>query len=275
MTQEDRRRWLIQALMDERDDMAGVHVPDDAQEQRDLLRALMNVRPPEPIGDEFLQVQDAYLAERLSQRGVVRLEDLAPVGMANVAVGVEAGLADRLYLWRGDITTLATDAIVNAANSQMLGCFVPGHHCIDNAIHTFAGVQLRRACAELMWDQGHDEPTGSVKVTPGFNLPARYVLHTVGPIVYGKEPTARDQWGLRSSYRSCLEAATQLGCASIALCCVSTGVFHYPNDAAARVAFEEMRHHLLRVDSGLRVVFNVFLEKDERIYRDLLFGDAR
>ncbi len=257
--------------MAERPDLASVHVPQDARGQRELLRALINVRPPEPVTDEFLAVQDAYLAERLSERGVMRLEELVPVGEAR-APQIEPDVAERLYLWRGDITTLATDAIVNAANARMLGCFVPGHHCIDNAIHTFAGVQLRRSCAKLMWDQGHEEPTGSVKVTPGFNLPARYVLHTVGPIVYGKEPTARDQWGLRSAYRSCLEAATQTGCSSVAFCCVSTGVFHYPNDAAARVAIEEVTNHLRTVDASLRVVFNVFLEKDERIYHDLLFA---
>ena len=257
--------------MEERADLASMQVPQDAQEQRDLLRALINVRPPEPVSDEFLQVQDAYLAERLAERGVVRLEELEPVGAACNSQ-IAPNVAERLYLWRGDITTLAADAIVNAANAQMLGCFVPGHHCIDNAIHTFAGVQQRLACARLMHEQGHEEPTGNAKLTPGFNLPARFVLHTVGPIVYGMAPSARDEWGLRSSYRSCLQAATQAGCASVALCCVSTGVFHYPNDAAARVAVEEVINHLRTVDSNLRVVFNVFLQKDELIYHDLLFA---
>ena len=263
MTQSERLKWLISYLLAERPDLADVQVPADAQTQRDLLRALMNVRPPEPVSDEFLQVQDAYLAGRLAERGVTRLEDLEPVPDA-------LGNDSALYLWRGDITTLAVDAIVNAANSQLLGCFVPGHHCIDNAIHTFAGVQLRRACAELMWEQGHEEPTGSAKITSGYNLPAKHVVHTVGPIVYGPRPTAQDELALRSCYRSCLDEAAAARCQSIAFCCVSTGVFHYPNELAARVALDEVRRWLASARSGMQVVFNVFLQKDEQIYRELI-----
>lgn len=258
MTQDERRLWLIQALLRERPDLTGVQVPCGQDGQRDLLRALMNVRPAEPVSEEFCEVQDAYLTDRLAERGVVRMKDLTPVGVG--------AYGDQLFLWQGDITTLAVDAIVNAANSQMLGCFVPGHHCIDNAIHTFAGVQLRLACAELMRAQGHEEPTGSAKITPGFNLPAAHVIHTVGPIVYGPVPTARDELALRSSYRSCLETADAAGCASIAFCCISTGVFHYPNESAARVAIDEVRMYLSRTGSPMRVVFNVFLDKDHDIY---------
>lgn len=253
MTQDERRVWLIEYLMEERNDLAGLGVPADEEGQRELLRALFNVRMPEPVSAEFLSVQDAYLQGRLEERGVTELELDAPI-----------------TLWRGDITTLKVDAIVNAANSQLLGCFVPGHHCIDNAIHTFAGVQLRLACNELMRAQGHEEPTGQAKLTGGFNLPAAHVIHTVGPIVYGPAPAPRDELALRSVYRSCLEAAEQAGCASIAFCCVSTGVFHYPNEAAARVAVDEVRSYLQQTGSDLRVVFNVFLERDERIYRELL-----
>jgi len=263
MTQDERRQWLISYLLAERPDLVDVRIPADEESQRDLLRALMNVRPPEPVEDEFLGVQDAYLKERLVERGVTRLEDLDPVPSES-----DAGAA--LYLWRGDITTLAVDAIVNAANSRMLGCFVPGHHCIDNAIHTFAGVQLRRACAELMWAQGHEEPTGSAKITLGYNLPAKYVVHTVGPIVYGPRPTAQDELALRSSYRNCLDAAYAEGCESIAFCCISTGVFHYPNELAARAAVDEVRTWLDRTGASMKVVFNVFLQKDEQIYRELL-----
>lgn len=262
MTQEERREWLIAELLAERNDLADVAIPSNEDEQRSLLRALLNVRPPEPVSEEFLRVQDAYLQERIAKMGVTHLEDLAPVGCG--------AHDDRLYLWRGDITTLATDSIVNAANSQMLGCFVPGHHCIDNAIHTFAGVQLRRACAEAMWKQGHDEPTGSAKITPAFNLPARFVVHTVGPIVFGPAPTARDELALRSSYRRCLEAAQKAECSSIAFCCISTGVFHYPNEDAACVAIDEVRSYLDNTRSSMRVVFNVFLERDEKIYSRLL-----
>jgi O-acetyl-ADP-ribose deacetylase (regulator of RNase III) len=257
MTQGERRAWLIEALLAERGDLTNVVVPADADEQRSLLRALFNVRPPERVSDEFLEVQDAYLRERARERGIVRLCDLDPV-------------CPGVYLWQGDITTLAADAIVNAANSRLLGCFVPGHHCIDNAIHSFAGVQLRLACAKIMRDQGHDEPTGSAKLTSGFNLPARHVIHTVGPIVYGARPTARDELALRSCYRSCLEAADEARCSSVALCCVSTGVFRYPNEEAAQVAVEAVRDYRDSTGSHLQVVFNVFLDKDEAIYRSLL-----
>lgn len=259
MTQDERRLWLIRELLAERRDLAQAEIPPDVDGQRALLRALMNVRPAEPVSDEFISVQDEYLRERARERGIT-----------NVAEIPGAVDGNQLLLWRGDITCLAADAIVNAANAQMLGCFVPGHHCIDNAIHTFAGVQLRLRCAELMRAQGHGEPTGSAKLTPAFNLPSRYVLHTVGPIVYGPRPTSRDEFALRSSYRSCLQAAEKAGCESLALCCVSTGVFHYPNADAARVAVSEVRDFLHERDSKMRVVFNVFLERDERIYQQLL-----
>lgn len=262
MNQDERRVWLIKRLLDERGEWDHVRMPVDADGQRELLRALFNIRPPQPIDQEFLSIQDAYLGERIRERGIRQVSELEP----------PRGTADgeRIVLWRGDITTLAVDAIVNAANSQLLGCFVPGHHCIDNAIHTFAGVQLRLECARIMREQGHEEPTGQAKITPGFNLPAKHVVHTVGPIVYGRTPSARDELLLRSSYRSCLEVADQAGCESLALCCVSTGVFHYPNELAARVALDEVRAYVSEARSNLLVVFNVFLEQDEHIYQKLL-----
>lgn len=261
MTQAERRLWLIQELKAERARYAGIAIPEDAQGQRDLLRALMNVRPPEPIGDELLAVQDAYLRERRREKGVVTLAELSPVGREGMDVD--------LYLWRGDITRLATDVIVNAANSQLLGCFVPGHHCIDNAIHTFAGVQLRLACNDLMEAQGHEEGTGLCKLTPAFNLPSRSVAHTVGPIVMG-HVTPREQLLLRSSYRSCLEAAQEGGYGSIAFCCISTGVFRFPGDLAAELAADEVRRFKAETKRPIKVVFNVFLEKDEARYRRVL-----
>lgn len=262
MTQEERRLWLVERLLSERVEYADVRIPQDEAGQRELLRALMNVRPPQPVDAEFLAVQDAYLAERVDERGVTHISDLLPVG--------NEGLKAQLYLWRGDITTLAADTIVNAANDQMLGCFVPGHHCIDNAIHTFAGVQLRLACAQIMAQRGRPEPTATATVTPGFNLPASYVIHTVGPIVATGRPGPREELLLRRCYRSCLEAAVAAGCSSLAFCCISTGVFRYPNEVAARVAVDEVRSWLEETGSSLRVVFNVFLEKDEQLYRQLL-----
>ncbi len=255
-TQDDRRRWLIDSLLAKLASDERVEVPSSRDGQRALLRALLNVRPPKAVSTEFIAVQDAYLHERCLEKGITRLEDLVP-------------LQPHLYVWRGDITTLATDGIVNAANSQMLGCFVPNHGCIDNAIHTFAGVQLRLACAEQMAAQGHGERTGGAKITPGFNLPARHVLHTVGPIV-GRRVTSRDQLALASCYRSCLELAARSGLRSLAFCCISTGEFHYPNDQAARVAVDTVRSYLQNADDPLEVVFNVFKPVDDQIYRDLL-----
>ena len=255
-TQDERRQWLIQALLAERPEYAEIEVPHDVEGQRALLRALFNVRPPEPACEEFLAVQDAYLQERTREKGITSLSSLTPA-------------EPQLYLWRCDITTLAVDGIVNAANSQMLGCFAPNHGCIDNAIHTFAGVQLRHACAELMAAQRHEEPTGQAKITPGFNLPARYVLHTVGPIVQWKV-TPRDQLALASCYRSCLELADAHHLRSLAFCCISTGEFHYPNSEAARLAVDTVRSYLRQTDSPLEVVFNVFKPVDLELYHELL-----
>ena len=262
MTQAERRLWLIERLRGEHAEYADLRIPQDEAGQRELLRALMNVRPPEPVDAEFAAVQDAYLSERVAERGITHVSDLRPVG--------DMGIKHQLYLWRGDITTLDADAIVNAANDQMLGCFVPGHHCIDNAIHTFAGVQLRLACAEIMARRGRPEPTATATVTPAFNLPAAHVIHTVGPIVATGRPGPREELLLRRCYRSCLEAAKTADCLSIAFCCISTGVFRYPNEAAARVAVDEVSSWLEETGSDLRVVFNVFLEKDEQLYRKLL-----
>ena len=188
MTQTERRRFLLSSLLAEAPEYRQLAVPDDAAGQKQLLRALLNVRPPRDASPEFLQVQDEYLRAELAQKGVTVLESLTPAARCGEAA---------LYLWQGDITTLQCDAIVNAANSGMTGCYVPGHRCIDNCIHTFAGVQLRSACARLMAQQGHEEPTGQAKLTPAFNLPCRYVLHTVGPIVTGRV-TARDRTLLAS-----------------------------------------------------------------------------
>ena len=265
--QAERRRLLIEALLSERDEQPSQHIPADAKQQRALLRALMNIRPPRALDADLLSVQDTYLTTEIDRRGIV---DAASIPSLEPSDPVRA----RMHLWRGDITRLAADAIMNAANSQMLGCFVPGHHCIDNAIHTYAGMQLRLACAELMDEQGHDEPTGRVKVTPGFNLPCRYVLHTVGPIVPNRSPLPRHASQLRSCYRSCLEAATNLGCETLAVCCLSTGIFGYPPHEAARIALEEVTQHLADTDSALHVIFDVFSEADERIYRELASDGA-
>ena len=248
--------YLLYCLLAERKEYADIRVPDDLSEKRRLLRSLMNVRPPVPASMEFLAVQDAYLQERLVERGVTRLGDLKPA---------QPGL----YLWQGDITTLAADAIVNAANSQMLGCFVPCHGCIDNAIHTYAGVQLRLECAEIMRKQGHEEETGKAKITKGYNLPCRYVLHTVGPIIYGAVKK-KDRELLASCYRSCLELAAEYGLHSVAFCCISTGEFHFPAELAAEIAIGTVREWQQQNPDKIEVIFNVFKDSDYEIYRRLL-----
>lgn len=259
MTQTERRKYLISALLKEQPQYSKIEIPSIEQEQKTLLRSLFNIRMPIPVTGEFLTVQDAYLQEETRQKGITALSDLEPVQKG-------------LYLWRGDITALQCDGIVNAANSQMLGCFYPNHGCIDNAIHTFAGVQLRLACAKLMNRQGHEEETGRAKITPAYNLPSRYVLHTVGPIIHGRL-TKKDKELLASCYRSCLELAEQNGLKSIAFCCISTGEFHFPNEKAAQIAIETVKEYKEQMHIEIEVIFNVFKELDYNIYRELLRAD--
>ena len=259
MNQSEKRRFLIQALLRERSEYGSFDVPSDPAGQRRLLRGLMNIRAPQRAGAAFLQVQDDYLQGETAEKGVTDIADLAPV---------QPGL----YLWQGDITALKCDAIVNAANSGMTGCYIPNHRCIDNAIHTYAGVELRLACAELMETQGHPEPTGQAKITPAFNLPCRYVLHTVGPIITGRV-SKRDKALLASCYRACLELAAENGLESVAFCCISTGEFHFPNEQAAEIAVETVRGFLQKQTSVKKVIFNVFKDQDKAIYEKLLRAD--
>ncbi len=256
MTQAQRRLFLIQSLLNERPSCQKQMIPADSERQKILLRGLMNVRRAYPVGAEFLQVQDAYLQAEAAAKGITDVADLTPV---------QPGL----YLWQGDITTLKCDAIVNAANSGMTGCYVPNHRCIDNAIHTFAGVELRLACEELMEQQGYPEPTGQAKITPAFNLPCKYVLHTVGPIIDGRV-TKEDEALLASCYRSCLELAAEKGLKSVAFCCISTGEFHFPNALAAQIAVKTVREFLSGNTSVRKVIFNVFKDLDRQIYEELL-----
>ncbi len=259
MTQDERRIYLIKELIMENPQCRQAEIPSDAQGQRRLLRALFNVRMPKQVSDNFIEIQDAYLQEETRKKGITDIADLTP-------------LQDGIYLWQGDITTLRCGAIVNAANSQMLGCFCPNHGCIDNAIHTYAGVQLRAACAELMEWQGHEEKTGGAKITKAFNLPCDYVLHTVGPIVRGRL-TANDKERLSSCYRSCLELAEQNGIKSVAFCCISTGEFHFPNDRAAEIAVQTVKEYKKQTHSEIEVIFNVFKDIDLQIYKELLRAD--
>lgn len=256
MEQRERREFLIQELIKEQPSCRKMQVPGQETEQRKLLRALMNVREPKGISEKFLKVQDDYLKETAREKGIVELSDLQPV-------------QEGIYLWQGDITRLSVDAVVNAANSGMTGCYQPNHACIDNCIHTYAGVQLRLECAKIMEKQGTAEPTGSAKITAAYNLPCKYVLHTVGPIVSGKL-TQKDCELLASCYRSSLALAEEKECRSVAFCCISTGVFCFPNDRAAQIAVQTVKEYRKENKSKIAVVFNVFQDKDYGIYREIL-----
>jgi len=259
MTQTERRLYLIKALIAENPLLRDIPIPQSPCEQKRLLRSLFNVRPPAPADDAFVRVQDEYLQYETELKGITDISSLSP-------------LRDGIYLRQGDITALRCGAIVNAANSGMTGCYVPCHSCIDNAIHTFAGVQLRLACAGIMEKQGHEEPAGSAKITPAFNLPCGHVIHTVGPIING-QPTADDERLLASCYRSCLSLAEENNVGSIAFCCISTGEFHFPNERAAEIAVDTVSSRIKR-GSSLKVIFNVFKDRDLDIYRRLLAGPA-
>ena len=255
MTHGEKRVFLIKYLLDE----AGYQneVPGDEMAQRQLLRGLMNVRPAAPIGEDFLTVQDAYLRELVAEKGIVDVNAMTPV-------------RGRLCIWRGDITRLNADAIVNAANSGMTGCYQPNHGCIDNIIHTVAGVQLRLKCDEIMRAQGCPEPTGQARVTPAYNLPSRYVIHTVGTICQNGVVTPRNVRELESCYRACMKAADEYGIRSIAFCCISTGVFGFPQKRGAEVAVRTVMAALEEGSRVERVIFNVFKPEDEGYYRALL-----
>ena len=266
MNQEEKRLYLIRALLDEQPAYRDTPIPAEPAEQKRLLRSLVNVRMPGKISAEFLRIQDEYLQEETRRKGITDLSELTPI---------EPGI----YLWQGDITTLRCDAIVNAANSGMTGCYRPCHNCIDNCIHTWAGIQLRNYCAGVMERQGHEEPTGRAKITPAFNLPCKYVLHTVGPIVSGPL-TEEHESLLASCYASCLALCAENDIQSIAFCCISTGLFGFPQQRAAEIAVQTVRQYRektnitdaerYQTNNTPEVIFNVFKDEDYRIYRDLL-----
>lgn len=250
MTRIEQLDYLIRYLSPESD------IPKKENDKFRLFRSLINARKPYPISDEFLTVQDAFLQSEIKAKGITKLESLTPI-------------IDNLYLWQGDITTLKVGAIVNAANSGMIGCFVPCHACIDNAIHTYAGVQLRLECAEIMRKQEHPEPTGKAKITVAYNLPSDYILHTVGAIIQDRV-TDEDRRYLASCYTSCLELAKQNKIESVAFCCVSTGEFRFPNQEAAEIAIKTVTAYMNNNINIKSVIFNVFKDQDEKIYKKLL-----
>lgn len=258
MNEDERRIYLIKYLLNENNKYENYEIPNDITQQQKMLRALMNVREPNKISDEFLLVQDEYLKQRSKERGIIDTSFFKLV-KSN----------DRLFIYQGDITTLKCDAIVNACNLKMLGCFAPLHDCIDNFIHTYAGIQLRLKINEIMINQGHDEKTGTAKITSGYNLPCKYILHTVGPII-NINVTKEDERLLSSCYKKCLELATKNNIKSIAFCCISTGVFSFPNDKACKIAVDTVSEFLKKDNSIKQVIFNVFKDEDFKLYNQLL-----
>ena len=247
----DKCEFLINYLLEERG--LNEEIPQDKLSKERLFRALCNVRPPMPVSAEFLSLQDEYLTERRNERGVVDVKNLV--------------YTDGVSLIKGDITTLNADAIVNAANSAMLGCFRPLHNCIDNAIHTFAGVQVRLDCNDIM--KGREAENGEVIVTKAYNLPSGFIFHTVGPIVYGRV-TKENEADLAKCYLNCLAKADEMKLDGIAFCCISTGVFGYPKEEAALLAVKAVREYKAQTASDIKVIFDVFTEEDYAIYRRIL-----
>ena len=254
MTQNQRLIFLIKYLLNESDRYRNICIPNNITEQKNLFRSLVNLRTPKAVSDEFIKIQNEYLQCEIKEKGITNADTL-PFA------------ENKISLWQGDITTLKCGAIVNAANSALLGCFVPCHKCIDNAIHTFSGVELRLECAEIMEKQGFAEQTGKAKNTKAYNLPCDYILHTVGPVVSGRL-TEKHCILLASCYNSCLDLAEQTGIKSIAFPCISTGEFHFPNGKAAEIAVNTVRKRL-KTSTVERVIFNVFKDGDKRIYEKL------
>lgn len=250
MNQKERLTYLVTNLLKEKD--IDVTIPDSHDELFQLYRSLVNIREAGYISQEFLTIQDQMLQEENKKKGIVTFENNK----------------DQILVWKGDITRLKVDAIVNAANNQMEGCFVPGHHCIDNAIHTFAGIQLRNDCHQMMKRQGYLEPTGKAKITKAYNLPCKYILHTVGPIIKGSV-TKKEERLLASCYENCLRLSEQYQLKTIAFCCISTGVFHFPKEDAAKIAIKTVNEYL-KNSTIEKVIFNVFQDEDEQIYLNLL-----
>lgn len=267
MNQSERLLFLIRKLKNESDQYKNLEIPSAYFEQTRLLRSLMNVRMPEEISREFLRIQDEFLQYETSKKGIIRTADIPVIA----AVYPESSLPfkEKISIWQGDITRLEADAIVNAANSQMLGCFIPCHGCIDNAIHSAAGIQLRDECFNIMNEQSNEEKTGMAKITKAYNLPCKHVIHTVGPIIKTELTTALEE-DLRSCYQSSLECAINNQIRIIAFCCISTGEFHFPNDKAAEIAMETIIQFLLENEGKIdRIIINVFKDLDARIYNDL------
>lgn len=258
MTQQERLRYLLEGLVAEYKERNNEHldIPVSEEEQFTLFRSLCNIRPAGGMSLEWMKIESEYLNILAHEKGIVTINDMKE-------------REPQIYLWQGDITRLSVDAIVNAANNKLLGCFAPNHKCIDNEIHTFAGIELRMECARMTEYMEMPEKTGVARMTYGYNLPAKHVIHTVGPII-DEEVTDKERHELASCYRSCLQLANAYNLHSIAFCCISTGEFRFPNEEAAQIAVHTVRTYLKESNSKIKVVFNVFKDIDYDIYDKLL-----
>ena len=258
MTQQERLRYLLEGLVAEYKERNNEHleIPVSEEEQFTLFRSLCNIRPAGGMSLEWMKIESEYLNILAHEKGIVTINDMKE-------------REPQIYLWQGDITRLSVDAIVNAANNKLLGCFAPNHKCIDNEIHTFAGIELRMECARMTEYMEMPEKTGVARMTYGYNLPAKHVIHTVGPII-DEEVTDKERHELASCYRSCLQLANAYNLHSIAFCCISTGEFRFPNEEAAQIAVHTVRTYLKESNSKIKVVFNVFKDIDYGIYDKLL-----
>lgn len=272
-TQEARLDYLLRKFQEDSAQYKDLEMEDDYDNKRMALRSLMNIRMPGEMAQEVIKVQDEFLMAEAQEKGIVTLPDIRTV---KEQYGSRHPFGDRLSVWQGDITRLAVGAIVNAANSQMLGCFVPCHRCIDNAIHSAAGIELREECSRKMnqrrirFGSRYEEPTGQAMLTKAYNLPADYVIHTVGPIV-GYRLTEQLRQDLRNCYESVLKCCMDHKIRSVAFCCISTGEFHFPNDEAAKIAVETVTSVLKDYGSEFdRIIFNVFKDLDRKYYEGLL-----
>ncbi len=273
MTQEERLDYLLKFFIADSNNYKKLEIPDGISEKRKILRSLMNIRMPRSISNEVLEIQDEYLKTRAQEKGIVYLKDIPTV---REAYNSKKPYSNLLSLWQGDITRLACDAIVNAANSQMLGCFLPMHFCIDNSIHTFAGIQLRAECCRQMnklrekYGSEYEQPTSIPMITDGYNLPAKNIIHVVGPVINGKVGAKRKQ-ELADCYINSLNICKEKNLKSIAFCCISTGVFHFPNNKASEIAVETVTNWLASNNHQMdRIVFNVFKDEDRLLYEKLL-----
>lgn len=267
-TQEERLDYLVEAFKEDSGEYKNLQTPADTNGKRRILRSLMNIRMPRKMAPAVLEVQDEYLQDRIRENGIVTLSEISTIADQ----GGTHEFADRISVWQGDITRLAVDVIVNAANSQMLGCFVPMHSCIDNCIHSFAGVQLRAECNRQMnrlrirYGRDYEQPTAVPMLTEGYNLPAKKVIHIVGPIVQ-HSVTPELEEDLAACYRNTLDLCAENGLKSVAFCCISTGVFHFPNKRAAEIAVKTVTDWLnAHPDTMERVIFNVFKDEDKQYY---------